>query len=409
MGTERKKVLMLIPNLDFGGAQRSFALLSMALSSFVEVVPVVFNKDGINYDNKLGGELLSLDVFPSQSFLSKGLSFFRRVKRFGRLRQQLNPICTISFLEGADYVSLLARRKGKIVLSIRGSKFHDQNIVGVLGWIRLHILIPWLYRSADKVVTVTDGIRLELIKMVSDNKLVVINNWYDFNDIKRKSVEPVDPDLRSIIKHNYIVAVGRLSPEKGFIHLLEVFSKTVRVHTDLKIVFVGDGKQSVDLVSQCEHLGLRYNASRIGFDAVHHDPQVIFTGYCSNPYPIVQNAVIMALTSSAEGFPSVLIEAMSLEVPVISTDCPYGPKEILNNAGISRTTGEILISNCGILAPMFNERNCIDTWDYGLSILLEDVELRERISIRAKKIALQYTENIILKKWLSVIDLQNVN
>src|SRR6187549_4201625 len=120
----KKKILLIIPELTMGGAQRSISKLSIEFARHHTVWLVIFNKvDGLAYAH--GGELVSLDVVPSGGIPNKIKSFIQRVRRLRKLKKDLGIDVSISFLEGADYINILSKANDKIILSIRGSKRHD--------------------------------------------------------------------------------------------------------------------------------------------------------------------------------------------------------------------------------------------------------------------------------------------
>src|SRR4051812_17559323 len=112
---KRHKVLLIIPEMSMGGAQRSLAKLSLALESFHEVSLVVFNTDHkVEYPH--GGILLSLGVAGGGNVLQKFSSFIKRTRRLRKLKNKLRIDVSISFLEGADYVNVLSRAGDRVVL-----------------------------------------------------------------------------------------------------------------------------------------------------------------------------------------------------------------------------------------------------------------------------------------------------
>ena len=104
---ELKRILLVIPNLDFGGAQTSFARLTQLLQNDCKLLLVVFNKDNIA-PLDLRGELVDLTVDAGQSYLMKLINFIKRVKRLRQIKKRFKPDASISFLEGADYVNILS-------------------------------------------------------------------------------------------------------------------------------------------------------------------------------------------------------------------------------------------------------------------------------------------------------------
>jgi glycosyltransferase involved in cell wall biosynthesis len=132
---------------------------------------------------------------------------------------------------------------------------------------------------------------------------------------------------------NYFCSVGRLSKQKGFDRLIKSYAIAFkRVQSDVdfpKLIIVGEGELGSELIELARSEGIA--------------ERVIFNGYNSNPYPIIKHALAFLLTSRHEGMPTALIEALYLETPVISFDCPTGPSEIIKNG-----SNGILISNGNI-------------------------------------------------------------
>lgn len=135
----------------------------------------------------------------------------------------------------------------------------------------------------------------------------VIYNPINDHEIQAKA-EAETPDLAS----DYIIHVGRFNRAKRHDRLIEAFSR-VRSHT--KLVLLGEGGLESSVRALAEKKGLT--------------DRVIFHGFRKNPYPYIKNARALVLTSDFEGLPTTIIEAMYLGVPVVSTDCPNGPREII--------------------------------------------------------------------------------
>lgn len=119
------------------------------------------------------------------------------------------------------------------------------------------------------------------------------------------------------VPDSFLLAVGRLSPEKGFDLLLEAYALANRRMSLPMLVIVGTGPQAPALRALAEGWGI---ASR-----------VCFTGFLTNPYPLFRRARLFVLSSRHEGMPTALIEALALKVPVVATDCETGPRELLAN------------------------------------------------------------------------------
>jgi len=149
------------------------------------------------------------------------------------------------------------------------------------------------------------------------NRTTTIYNPCDADEIRKAAAQPLSIKQFGLTNEGYIVHVGSFDTMKGHRDLLQAYAKTER---KLPLVLVGKGK----LEEEMKQLSIQLN---IG-DCVH------FLGFQANPYPLIAAASLMVLTSKFEGFGYVIVEAQALEVPVISTDCPFGPRELLPESNL---------------------------------------------------------------------------
>jgi len=187
----------------------------------------------------------------------------------------------------------------------------------------------WLYRRADAVVAVSKGAAAGLVEGCGlPAKLVrSIPNALNLRRIQLLAAEEPPPQLNFSLNGDYIVSVGRLVPQKGHEDLIEAFG-ILRTRSEVHLVIVGDGYLRPKLEARVSDLGLR--------DAV------LFTGFQPNPYAFMSRARVFVLPSRREGLSVAIIEAMACGVPVVATDCPSGPSEILYDGlfGILVPVGE---------------------------------------------------------------------
>ena len=397
----RKKILMIIPELIVGGAQRSFSRISLALSQHHDVSVVIFNRDlPIAYPH--GGELYSLDVAGGKGMLAKGISLIRRIRKLRALKRRLHVDVSISFLEGADYINVLSRVRDKIILSVRGSKLHDETMRRKFhGW-RTKLMIPRLYQKADHIIVVNHGIAQELrdhfriLVPVS-----VIYNFYSPEQIDQLAKAPVDPSFLPAFDFPLIVTTGRLAVEKGLYFLLETF-RDVRSHSNAKLMLVGDGPEYEKLVSLCKTLGLSVREKSGEKDEA---ADVIFAGAQGNVFPFLTNASVYVLASSSEGFPNSLVEAMFCGLPVIAADCPYGPREILTRQNHFRTAREPEYADYGILMPVPAADDGVKKqWSTTIAGLLKDKSLREKYARAGRIRANEFSTDAAITEWLLIIE-----
>ena len=171
------------------------------------------------------------------------------------------------------------------------------------------------YNRASTVICVSDGVRKDLQKkfLVEESILKVVPNIIDVDEIKRKANSKEHGSLIESCKP-YVLSMGRLEKSKDFAFLINVF-QSISNEINCKLLILGEGSERSMLEKLIRDLSL--------------SDQVYLPGYVSNPYPIIKNCEVFALSSRWEGSPNVLREALIFNKKIISTDCDSGPKEIL--------------------------------------------------------------------------------
>lgn len=179
------------------------------------------------------------------------------------------------------------------------------------------------YRKANRVIANSKQLAQGCRDFygLPDDQVTVLPNGFDFDQIrdlaaKRVAMHDVPPGTF------HIAAAGRLEECKGFDILFDALNELVNVRNHLNIVvsLAGHGGQE----EQLQHLAAQHCLEQV----------VRFVGFLENPYPLIRSADLFCLTSRYEGMPNVLVEAMSLGVPVLSVDCPHGPREILQDGDL---------------------------------------------------------------------------
>ncbi len=174
---------------------------------------------------------------------------------------------------------------------------------------------------SNKNIAVSRGIKkyLQQIKCPHSKKINVIYNGLDIGKIKSLSEEKISKEeFCWNDKYPTIIGVGRLTQQKSFDVLIRAFAQIIHKHKKhINLLLVGDG----ELRSNLENLVYKLNIKKF----------VYFLGWQDNPFKFMKNSDVFVLSSKYEGLPTVLIEAMACGTPVVSTDCPSGPSEILEN------------------------------------------------------------------------------
>lgn len=178
-------------------------------------------------------------------------------------------------------------------------------------------LIPPLYSRADAIIANSNGVARNLVALgLSPERIIAIPNGIDCDWISSQASLASIMPLPTVRRTRTIVTIGRLVPQKDHATLLRGFA-VLAGQMDCRLVIVGNGPELFALQTLARKLGVA--------------GKVRFAGYQANPYAFLARADLFVLSSRYEGMPNVLLEALACGLPVASTDCPSGPREILAN------------------------------------------------------------------------------
>lgn len=302
-------IAIFLPNLGFGGIERLLVLLSRKLEKLNYQIVFVLSEASGEMLSDVGEDTTVIDLNSPRVLMSVG--------KLAQVLVDLRPDILFSATCGANLVAVMASKRsrfaGKLILSEHSSldlQLREKNWIASFVW---RSLVKWLYPSATSILTVSNGLSKELQTEfgLAGTNMRTIPNPVAVDDIqkslKERESQPEQPT---------IIAVGRLSPEKRFDNLIRAV-QLVQQKRPCKLEILGEGPERSRLESLRDNLKLSDSVS--------------LPGYSSNPYQKIHDASLLVLSSSREGFGLVLVEAMAVGTPVISTDCPYGPREILGN------------------------------------------------------------------------------
>jgi len=179
-------------------------------------------------------------------------------------------------------------------------------------------LVRRFYPWADELVAVSQGVALDL-KRTLGNRVEKIHTVYNpilGPEFWQRASEPLPNSTIESDPRPIVLAVGRLHYHKDYPTLLRAFA-IVRRSVDARLLFLGDGPEREALAARAREFQI--------------ERAVEFLSEVSNPLPYLKRAKVLALSSIVEALPTVLIEALALNLPVVATDCPCGPREILNH------------------------------------------------------------------------------
>lgn len=367
------KIAMLITNYGFGGAQKAFADHSRILGEQAAVQEYVFNDSEEKRLYETGNPYQSLEVAGGGGIVGNLFHLLQRVRRFRAAKKKFRPQITISFMEGADYVSLLSGGSDKKVVVIQGSKVGDKNISGVKGWLRHKVLMPWLYRRADKIIGVSEDIRQEMTGTygIAPEKVAVVHNFYDEENLAQRIAAPVPEALASLFRNDdfRLITFARLAEQKNLAALFPVFKKLKEGGAAVRLYILGDGELRQELVAQAAAVGTVWTVWDGGPPA---EADIFFLGFQPNPQSFVRYADLFLMPSLWEGSPLALCEAMASDIAVMSADCPTGPREIIDEDPEGTAFG--LLRNGALMPLIWSERDAeaIAFWADSIRQLMAD-------------------------------------
>lgn len=234
--------------------------------------------------------------------------------------------------------STLARRHPPVFASIHGvlnHKLEAENLSGTKKRRKYRDIAKAYPRNAG-FLPVSSGIGADLIENfgVPPERVHVVLNPVVTDEMLEASQAPVDhPWFASDSCEPVLVGVGRLEPQKDFATLVRAFA-LLRKQRPARLLILGEGSERGELRALVNSLAL--------------DDDVSMPGFVTNPYALVARSSVFVLSSRWEGFGNVIVEAMALGTPVVSTDCPAGPREILDDGRF------------GLLVPIGNSQAMAD-------------------------------------------------
>jgi glycosyltransferase involved in cell wall biosynthesis len=308
----QKRIAFFLPNLAGGGAERvAVNLLQGMVKRDVPLDLVLANADG-PYLSQVPEQVRLVN-------LSAG-GVMKAVLPLAHYLKENRPIALLSHMNHTNVSAVLARElagtKTRLVLvehntlSVSKSKLFRSKFVPPF--------MKLLYPRADVIVGVSQGVAddLECQMGFEPGKIRVVYNPVVDNELIAKAKSPLDHPWFKKGNPPVFLAVGRLTEQKDFLTLIKAFA-LLRKQMLARLIILGEGESRSELEAMIKTLEISEDVS--------------LPGFVQNPYAYMSNANAFVLSSRHEGLPTVLIEAMACGCPVISTDCPSGPKEILES------------------------------------------------------------------------------
>ncbi len=315
------KIAFFLPKLGDGGAGTFTLRLAKFLSEEGCSVDIVLMRREGQLLGMVpqGVRLIDLEArLPGDIKPGSGLLGILRLASY--IRKQ-NPTVLLAVTNYSGILALLARRLASkmtpVIVNEQNTISQEaQNAEWFVG-ARMPFFARLLYPKADAIVAASIGVAEDLsrITKIPRERIRVIYNPTD-PEIGQKAQEPVDHPWFIDGQLPIVLGVGRLVSQKDFETLIKAFA-LVRQSRPARLVILGEGKERPKLEALVKQLKLENDVSMPGFEP--------------NPFKFMKNASVFVLSSKYEGFGNVIIEALACGCPVVSTDCPSGPSEILED------------------------------------------------------------------------------
>lgn len=324
MRSESRETFFFLPDFTAGGAERATIRVANELVARGCKVTLLVLKARGPLREEVSSELPCIEL--GVDSLPRSLpSLYRALRRHPTaivFAVMMQPSFVMLLLKA----TLLRRLK---VIPIEHSCFTSwRERLGRPKFLSYRLLYSVLYRWADAVVCVGREMMKEMKAVLpapARSRIVTIYNPIVSHELDGRAEAEEGPGAIESGRPT-IVFAGRLSREKNVGFLIEVVRRLIDDGASCELQIVGDGPERERLEGHVARRGLRGH--------------VRFIGHTANPYPLIAKADVLALCSVAEGFPTVLVEALYLGTPVVATACRTGPREIISDARLGRVTEE---------------------------------------------------------------------
>lgn len=313
MTAQQDRVALVTASMVAGGAERVLSKLASGIAERGAPVDLVLGSATGPFLAELhpGVRVVDLDARRMATAVVPLARYLRRER----------PAAVVTALDFVNVLAVVARALSRthvpLVVSEHNTLSEAVAHATNRGKSWMPRLIRWSYPHADGIVAVSRGVADDLVQTcgLAPGSVTVLNNPIVSEQVLRMRGEPVGHPWLEDPSRPVFVAVGRLMPQKDFATLIEAFALARRV-LEARLVILGDGPSRTELETLASRLGVAEDVS--------------LPGFCANPYPAMAAASAFVLSSRWEGSPTVLVEALACGTPVVATDCPSGPREILD-------------------------------------------------------------------------------
>ncbi len=360
------RILFFVGSMNAGGAERVAAALANAWvqdGAEVCLVPTFLGTTESFYE--LDQRVQFRPLKHEMGWFPPGLKPMRKWRAIRKVYKAFQPDVVLSFLTNVN-VNVLLALKGISTPIIVCERTHP--VVSQSADVRLKKLRTKLYPSATRVVVQTEDAAQAFAQAEPQlGDIAVVPNPI--------ALALLDQPLAAAVEKEHdcqLVAMGRLVPSKQFEHLIQAFAMVAEAFPEWTLHIHGEGPERAKLEQRAQLVGLQ--------------ERIFLPGNTTEPWQVLGNAQLFALTSAYEGFPNVLLEAMALGLPCVTVDCPSGPKDLSSHghdavlvpaddpAALERALSELMADSRlrGILGrraaasvrERFSMDQILDQWDH---------------------------------------------
>ena len=306
----KQSIALFLPSLRGGGAERVMINLARGFSEQGLKVDLILAKAEGPYLSQVPPEVRVIDLHSDR--------VLRSLPELVRYLRRERPKAILSALDHANVVTIWARKLSRVpcrvVVSVHSTLSraiaHDADLRRRLMPNLIGIFYPW----ADEIVVVSGGVADDLTKTtgLQRERIQVIYNPVVTPDVFEKARESLGHPWFAPGEPPVILSVGRLTKAKDYPTLIRAFARVRREHP-ARLMILGEGEERPKLEALIRELDLEEDVS--------------LPGFVDNPYAYMARSAVFVLSSAWEGFGNVLVEAMAVGTPVVSTDCPSGPRD----------------------------------------------------------------------------------
>ncbi|RCH56643.1 hypothetical protein DJ568_01930 [Mucilaginibacter hurinus] len=371
---QRRKLLFFCSKFGGGGAEMHLLRIITHTDFAKYEVHLALTRDGGNYEARLPQAIVVHHLTTGVTSSLKAL--LKSYLPLKKLIDQLKPSAVISIMDPQNLMLSYLKRKLKnappVILCCQNAPVKSLSNEGLRGKLYLNLIPKW-YNAATEIIAICGGVKQELIDKLRIRVpvKVIYNAGYDEDSYLLKKAEPLDNTY--VRKDNQLIACGRLHKQKGFDILIEALA-LVKQSVDFNLWILGEGDDKQKLMELRDAKGLTEN--------------IRFAGFQTNPYQFFANADVFVLSSRWEGFGNVITEAMICDCAVVSTECDFGPNEIIKH------------NKEGLLAKVEDAVSLAQN----IQEILVNKELQEQLRIAGRERATHFSSLAISRQYFEAID-----